>query len=59
VYLQEHVERKAANFAKMNMKMQPHVVTISSALREGMTRNAVFQNWVFYECRSLIKAVDV
>ena len=43
----------------MNIKMQPHVVAISTDLREGTTCYAVVQNRVFYECSTLIEAVDV
>lgn len=47
---------------QFDLKLQPHVVVLCAApqsLRDSAIFYAVLQNRVFYECGSLLEAVDV
>jgi hypothetical protein len=59
--LQQYIEKKADQLKRYHIKVQPQVVVLSENLTT--VQNAVFyavlQNRVFYECQSLLEAVDV
>lgn len=60
--LQKHIEDKTAALKRLNLQLQLHVVVLCSSLpspRDDAVCYAVLQNRVFYECCSLLEAVDV
>jgi len=60
--LQCHIEDKAKALKNVNLQLQPLVVVLCSdvpSLIDDAVYYAVLQNRVYYECASLLEAVDV
>jgi hypothetical protein len=55
-------EKKATKLKQLNLKMQEHLVTLCpdiTSLADCSLHYAVHQNRVYYECISLLEAIDV
>ena len=59
--MERYIEEKAAKLRQHNVTLQPYVVVLSEDLTNvhDAVFFAVLQNRVFYQCQSMLEAVDV